>query len=185
MKARIGIIGCGQIVKIRHAPELFACKQAEVAGFYDFFPERAKEYADQYGGVVYADYKDMIADPNVDGVVICTSNDSHAAISIEALEAGKYVLCEKPMATNQDEAMRMIEADEKSDAFFMAAHNQRFTLAHRKAKVDVECLASYIVLTGKRCEESPAGSAFPATAEQVWTHALKHMGLVAFHYIEC
>ena len=133
-KARIGIIGCGQITKIRHAPELASCEWAEPAGFYDFFPERAQKYAQQYGGKVYADYKEMIADPDVDGVVICTANDAHAPISLEALAAGKNVLCEKPMATTLEDAERMVQADRESKAFFMAAHNQRFTMAHRRAK---------------------------------------------------
>lgn len=137
-KAKIGIIGCGQIVKTRHAHELDACEWAETAGFYDFFPERAQEYADKYGGKVYADYQEMLADPEVDGVVICTANDAHAPISVEALKAGKCVLCEKPMATDFAGAQSIIEAERESKGFFMAAHNQRFTMAHRKAKELIE-----------------------------------------------
>ncbi|MDY3617888.1 Gfo/Idh/MocA family protein [Agathobaculum sp.] len=133
-KARIGILGCGQIVKIRHAPELAACRWAEPAGFYDFYPERAEEYAAQYGGRAYADYHDMLADPTVDGVVVCTANNAHAAMSIEALQAGKYVLCEKPMATTREDAERILRVEKESAGFFMAAHNQRFTLAHKTAK---------------------------------------------------
>lgn len=133
-KARIGIIGCGQIVKIRHAPELATSDWAEPAGFYDFFPERAQDYAKQYGGKAYESYQEMLNDPDVDGVVICTANDAHAPIAQEAMAAGKYVLCEKPMATTLDDAQALVETDRQSKVFFMAAHNQRFTLAHRMAK---------------------------------------------------
>lgn len=137
-KAKIGIIGCGQIVKIRHAPELADSEWAEPAGFYDFFPERAQDYADKIGGKAYAAYQEMLADPEVDGVVICTANDAHAPIAMEAMAAGKYVLCEKPMATSMEDAERMVEADKRAKTFFMAAHNQRFTLGHRMAKELIE-----------------------------------------------
>lgn len=133
-KARIGIIGCGQIVKIRHAPELAACEWAETAGYYDFVPERAQAFAEQYGGKAYADYQEMLQDPEIDGVVICTANNAHAPMSVEALRAGKSVLCEKPMASDFEGAKTILEADRESSGFFMAAHNQRFTMAHRKAK---------------------------------------------------
>lgn len=133
-KARIGIIGCGQIVKIRHAPELADCEWAEPAGFYDFFPERAAEYVKQYGGRVYASSREMLNDPKVDGVVICTANNAHAALACEALAAGKYVLCEKLMATTMEDAAAVVRAEAQADTFFMAAHNQRFTLGHRMGK---------------------------------------------------
>lgn len=130
----IGIIGCGQIAKIRHVPELAQCKDAKLVGFYDFVPGHAQALADQYGGIVYDRYEDMLEDGRIDGVVICTSNDSHGRISMEALKQDKYVLCEKPMCMSLEEAGQVVEAEKKSKAFYMAAHNQRFSLAHRKAK---------------------------------------------------
>ena len=93
---RIGIIGCGQIAKIRHVPELAESKDAELAGFYDYVPEHARSLANRYGGKVYDQYEEMLDDETIDGVVICTSNDSHGRISMEALKRDKYVLCEKP-----------------------------------------------------------------------------------------
>ena len=131
---RIGIIGCGQIAKIRHVPELAESKDAELAGFYDYVPEHARSLANRYGGKVYDQYEEMLDDETIDGVVICTSNDSHGRISMEALKKDKYVLCEKPMCMSLKEAGQVLEAEQESKAFYMAAHNQRFTLAHRKAK---------------------------------------------------
>lgn len=133
-KVRIGVIGCGQIARTRHIPELHESTVAEIAGFYDFIPAHAQAMSDQYGGIVYEQYQDMLNDDQVDGVVICTSNDSHVPISIEALEKGKNVLCEKPMCTALEDAKALLEAEEKSDAFYMAAHNQRFNLGNASAK---------------------------------------------------
>lgn len=137
-RPRIGIIGCGQIAKIRHVPELARCESAELAGFYDYIPEHAQALAGQYGGRVYGQYEEMLDDDTVDGVVICTSNDSHGRISMEALKRDKYVLCEKPMCMSLEEAGWVVKADEESRAFYMAAHNQRFNLAHRKAREILE-----------------------------------------------
>lgn len=133
MKARIGIIGCGQIVRTRHAHELATCQYGEIAGFYDYFEDRAKEFADKFGGKVYKDYAQMLDDENLDAVVVCTSNDTHTKISIEAINKGKHVLCEKPIFIDIEESNDLKEAL-RDDVIFMAAHNQRFTLAHKKAK---------------------------------------------------
>ena len=133
-RPRIGIIGCGQIAKIRHVPELAKSQNAELAGFYDYIPEHARALAEQYGGKVYDRYEEMLEDDAIDGVVICTSNDSHGRISMEALKKDKYVLCEKPMCMSLEEAKQVVEAEKESKAFYMAAHNQRFTLSHRKAR---------------------------------------------------
>lgn len=130
----IGIIGCGQIAKIRHIPELAKSEYATLVGFYDYVPEHARAMAEQYGGRVFERYEDMLEDAAVDGVVICTSNDSHGKISVEALKRDKYVLCEKPMCMSLEEAWQVVAADEASRAFYMAAHNQRFNLAHRRAR---------------------------------------------------
>ncbi len=146
-KARIGIIGCGQIVRIRHAHELAGCAWAETAGYYDFVSERAQSFVEQFGGKVYREYQEMLQDPSVDGVVICTANDAHAKMSVEALQAGKYVLCEKPMASDLEGAQAILEAGRESKGFFMAAHNQRFTMAHRKAKELLESGAMGRVLS--------------------------------------
>lgn len=133
-KARIGIIGCGQIARTRHIPELAVSRYGEIAGFYDFIPEHAEAMRSQYGGIVYKQYQDMLKDTKVDGVVICTSNDSHARISMEALALGKYVLCEKPMCMTLEEAKAVLDADAKSGKFYMAAHNQRLNLGNSKAR---------------------------------------------------
>lgn len=134
MGIRLAIIGCGLISQERHAPELAASRMAETAGFFDFDKERARMCASKYGGKVYESYEEVLADPSVDGVVICTANEAHVPMSLAALQRGLHVLCEKPVATTPEEAKMLAQAAGSSKGIFMAAHNQRYTLVHRKAK---------------------------------------------------
>ena len=97
---KVGIVGCGTITMVRHAPEYYNNPDAEIAGFYDIVPERAAELAGKFGGKVYETCDELLADTTIDAVSICTANDTHAEYTVKALAAGKNVLCEKPMATS-------------------------------------------------------------------------------------
>lgn len=130
----IAIIGCGSIVKWRHAPECRDNNNINIAGFFDMNIERATAFASEYGGKAYASFDEVLEDKGVDGVIICTANKFHCEMSIKALEHGKHVLCEKPMAFTSDEAKKMIETAEKNGKFLMVAHNQRIENLARKAK---------------------------------------------------
>jgi predicted dehydrogenase len=131
---KVGIIGCGSISKYRHAPEYFSNPDCEIKGYYDVKTERAEALAKEFGGKVYSSLEEMLSDKEIDAVSVCTSNAYHAPISIQALEAGKHVLCEKPMAISVEEAEKMIEASKKSGKFLMIGHNQRLADAHVRAK---------------------------------------------------
>lgn len=74
----------------------------------------------------YVDYRDLLANPEVEAVSVCVPNYLHAEVVIAALEAGKHVLCEKPMAVNADEARAMKDAAEKAGKKLMISQNQRF-----------------------------------------------------------
>ena len=130
----IGIIGCGGISIRRHAPEYAANPKAKLIGFFDPVESRAVDMVQQYGGKAYKSYEELLADPKIDAVSVCSSNSTHAEISIAALKAGKHVLCEKPMATSVKDAEEMIVASEKAGKNLMIGHNQRFFAAHAKAK---------------------------------------------------
>lgn len=136
---RVGIIGCGSIAKQRHAYEYCANPNVEIAGFFDLSAPRAKALADEFGGRVYATAEELIADPTIDAVSVCVANAFHAEMTIKALQSGKHVLCEKPMAITLEDCEAMIEAAKKSGHRLMLGHNQRLAPAHRKAK---ELLAS-------------------------------------------
>lgn len=131
---KIGIIGCGKIAQVRHIPEYAVNPDAELAGYFDLNLERAEQLAQQYGGKAFASYQDLLADPSIDAVSVCTANSSHAEISIAALHAGKHVLCEKPMATTQADCDAMVQAAEESGRYLMIGQNQRLAKAHVKAK---------------------------------------------------
>lgn len=131
---RIGVIGCGKIAQVRHIPEYVDNPDVRLAGFYDLNQERAERIREQYGGIVYRNYQDMLKDDSVDAVSVCTANSSHAEITIAALKAGKHVLCEKPMALSLKECEAMVHAAEESGRYLMIGHNQRFVRTHAKAR---------------------------------------------------
>ena len=130
---KVGIIGCGKITEVRHAPEYSEDPRCEIAGFYDVFPEKAEALAKQYGGKVFSSVEEMLAS-DVDAVSVCVANRFHAEISIQALKAGKHVLCEKPMATTEEDCEAMVAAAEAAGKYLMIGLNQRLAKAHVKAK---------------------------------------------------
>ncbi len=130
----IGIIGCGKIAQVRHIPEYAEHKDAKLLGFYDINLDRAGELARQYGGTAYASAEELLANPEIDAVSICAANFAHAELTIKALEAGKHVLCEKPMAITLAECEAMVAAARKAGKFLMIGHNQRLAKAHSTAK---------------------------------------------------
>ncbi len=129
-KTRIGIIGCGGIANNKHLPALAKlADMCEVAAFCDIIEERAKTAAQKYGtenAKVYADYKALLEDKSIDVVHVLTPNVSHAPISVDAFEAGKHVMCEKPMAHSTVDAQNMLDAWKKSGKKFTIGYQNRF-----------------------------------------------------------
>ena len=126
---RVAIIGCGGIANGKHMPSLAKLNNVEMVAFCDIVPERAEAAAAKYGAEgakTYTDYKDVLADGSIDIVHVCTPNDSHAEISIAALEAGKHVMCEKPMAKTAADAARMVEAAKRTGKKLTIGYNNRF-----------------------------------------------------------
>lgn len=130
----IGIIGCGSISIARHVPEYYARNDCKIIGYYDPVTERAQKLAQQYGGRVFGSVEELLACSEIDAVSVCTPNKYHAPITIAALKAGKHVLCEKPMATSEEEAREMIETARITGKILMIGHNQRLAPAHVRAK---------------------------------------------------
>lgn len=131
---KILIIGCGGIAGLRHIPALTDNPDAEVYGFFDGMPGRAAAAASKYGGKAYESLAEALSDPATGAAVICTPARSHCELAIKAMEAGKHVLCEKPMAANADDARAMIEASRRTGRKLMISHNQRRYAPHIKAK---------------------------------------------------
>lgn len=130
----IGIIGCGKIAQVRHIPEYAEHKDAKLLGFYDINKERAAALAEQYGGTAYETVEELLANPDIAAVSVCAANFAHAELTIAALNAGKHVLCEKPMAITLAECEAMVEAAKKNGKYLMIGHNQRLAKAHAMAR---------------------------------------------------
>ena len=126
---KIGIIGCGAIANSKHMPALSKVADAEMVAFCDLVSERAEKAAKEYGtsdAKVYTDYKELLKDPTIDVVHVCTPNRSHSFISVDALDAGKNVMCEKPMAINSAEAQKMLDAAKRSGKKLSIGYQNRF-----------------------------------------------------------
>jgi len=130
----IGIIGCGKITQLRHAPEYLENPGAHIVGFFDMDAKRAEATAAKFGGRVYDSIEQMLADKDIDAVSVNVANVAHAEVSIAALEAGKHVLCEKPMAVTRDECEAMVAAARKAGKRLLIGHNQRLANAHVHAR---------------------------------------------------
>ena len=130
-KLRIAIVGCGGIANQKHMPSIKAnADKADMVAFCDIIPERAEKAAKEYGvegAKVYTDYKEMLADTSIefDVVHVCTPNVAHCPITVAAFEAGKHVMCEKPMAHNTEDARKMIDAWKKSGKKFTIGYQNR------------------------------------------------------------
>ena len=107
-KMKVAVIGCGTIANASHIPSYMANEEVEIKYFCDIIPERAEKAVEKYGyGTAVVDYHDILNDPEVEAVSVCTHNDFHSVISIDFLRAGKNVLCEKPAARILSEALEM------------------------------------------------------------------------------
>lgn len=129
-KLKIGIIGCGGIANQKHFPALKANADLnEIVAFCDTSKERAEKAAAEFGAPgakVYTDYRELLANPDVEVVHVCTPNVSHSEITIAAFEAKKHVYCEKPMSHSTVEAEKIVEAWKKSGMQFTVGYQNRF-----------------------------------------------------------
>ena len=116
-RLRIGIIGCGGIANGKHLPSLKAINRADIVAFCDLIPERAEKACAEYGAEgakTYTDYHRLLEDKSIDVVYVLTPNRMHAQVSIDALNAGKHVMCEKPMAKCAADARLMVKAAQET-----------------------------------------------------------------------
>ncbi|MFN8455805.1 MAG: Gfo/Idh/MocA family oxidoreductase [Anaerolineae bacterium] len=126
-KLRIGVLGTGIINQDFHLPVLRNHPQAEVVAAANHRPESLQRLAADFNiPKTYTDFAAMAVDPDIDAVINGLPNHLHAPVTIQMLEAGKHVLCEKPMALNVAEGEQMIAAAERSGRKLMIAHMWRF-----------------------------------------------------------
>lgn len=168
MPVKYGVIGCGAIAQRRHIPECIANPDSKLVALADPMKERVEELAEKYGVKGYTDYKEMLKDPNIDAIVVAGPNSLHAQQSIDALNAGKHVLCEKPMATTREDATAMLDAAKKNKKFLMIGLNQRLMPAHAKAKKILESGALGNVLSFRTAFQHPGPEGWSVDAGKSW-----------------
>jgi predicted dehydrogenase len=138
-KVRWGLIGCGDIAQKRVAPAMRDSSACELVAVTRAQSHLAESFAKQFGAKSwYANWKDLLADDEVDAVYVSTPVHLHAEQTIAAAEAGKHVLCEKPMALNPDECDRMIAAAEANNVKLGVAYYRHFYPVVARVKAVIE-----------------------------------------------
>lgn len=128
------IIGSGDISRKRHIPGILQSENGDLYGFYNRSWERTEAAVKEWGGHGYAAYEDVLKDPCVDAVLIATPTPTHHDLVIQALRAGKHVLCEKPLALNAAQCRDMVAEAKQNDRKLMVCHVQRLYEPCQKAR---------------------------------------------------
>ena len=123
---KAAVIGCGAIGTV-HAERYQKCESAELACVVDILGDKARKLAEKTGAEsVLTDYHEMLADPSIQAVSVCLPNHLHCPVTIDCLNAGKNVLCEKPIAMSVEEAEKMRDAAKENDKLLAIGVVNRF-----------------------------------------------------------
>ena len=162
---KAGIIGCGGIANGKHMPAIKALGGVDLVAFCDLIVERAEKAKAEYGAPdaqVFADYKELLK-LDLDCVYVCTPNRSHSFITVDALHAGKNVMCEKPMAINSAEAQKMLDAAKETGKILTIGYQGRY-------RPDSQYLK-------KECEAGVLGEVYFARANAIRRRAVPTWGV--------
>jgi predicted dehydrogenase len=125
----MGVIGCGGVAHGAHLPNIIRNPRARLVAVADIDLDRAWSTAEQYGGTAYQDYQELLANPEVEAVCVTTWAAAHAEPVIAAAQAGKHILCEKPIAIRLEDADAMVEAADRAGVKFTMGYQHRFGAA--------------------------------------------------------
>ena len=134
MTVRIGLIGAGGMGRAHLARIAGVLSGGEIVAVADINHEAAVSAAEPYGAKAYDSADELIDDPNVDAVLIATFGKVHAPDVIKAIEAGKYVLCEKPLATTAEDCIAIMEAEAGAGKNLVVGFMRRFDAAYNEMK---------------------------------------------------
>lgn len=161
-KVIAGFIGCGGFARNMHMPILMKNEKYEIKAVMDINEEAAKEAAGQCSAEYYTtDIGRILNDDEIDLVFITTRHDSHADLTVRAANAGKHVMCEKPMALNYEDCRRIIEAVKKNNVKYTIGYNRGLAPMVTKAKDLLD------TIEGKIMAYHRIQAPFP---ESHWTH---------------
>lgn len=139
-RVRFGVISASGMAE-GHMTAVRDNNQAELVSICDIDLEKALRVAKRFNVTeqsVYKDYRDLLARADIDAVIICTPDQLHREMTVAALEAGKHVLCEKPMALTREDCVTMVKAGEKSDKKLMIGQICRYTPGFKRTKELIE-----------------------------------------------
>ncbi|MDH7569548.1 MAG: Gfo/Idh/MocA family oxidoreductase, partial [Armatimonadota bacterium] len=126
-RLRVGVVGCGPIAQIAHLEACRKARNAELYAICDVAPDlRHYAAAVHTPRVTYARYEEMLADPQVEAVIVAVSDAFHVPLARQALEAGKHVLVEKPLGTNVPECEALAEMVRATGLVLQVGCNRRF-----------------------------------------------------------
>lgn len=132
-KIKIGIIGAGRIGKLHTENIINNFKNVEIKAIADVFADKVRDWAKSVGVKnVYTDHREIINDPEIQVVLICSSTNTHAQFTIEAANAGKHIFCEKPIDFDVEKIKEALEAVKKAGVKFQIGFNRRFDHNFRK-----------------------------------------------------
>lgn len=138
-KIGIGVIGLGRMGQVYATFSASQLADAWLVAVADMRSEVATQFADRVGGAtIYTDYHDLLADPNVQAVIVTTPTSTHREVVIAAAEAGKAIFCEKPTALTLSATDEMIAAVEKAKVMFQVGFMRRFDTGYEAAKRQIE-----------------------------------------------
>ena len=170
-KLRVAIIGCGGIANGKHMPALSKVPEVEMIAFCDLIREKAEKAAKEYGvpgARVYEDYKELLKVEKPDVVHVCTPNRAHSFITVDALEAGCHVMCEKPMAINSVEAQKMLDAAKRTGKKLTIGYQNRY-------RADSQLMKQF-------CEDGTVGDIYFAKAHAIRRRAVPTWGVFLNEY---
>ena len=123
----VGIIGAGRIGQVHAKSITYHIPQAKIVAISDIYYEGAKKVAESLGiPNAYEDYHEILNNPEIDAVLICSSTDTHADIAVEAAESGKHIFCEKPVDLTVAKIKKVIAAVEKAGVKLQIGFNRRY-----------------------------------------------------------
>lgn len=126
-KLNVGIIGAGRIGQVHAKSITYHIPQAKIVAISDIYYEGAEKVAESLGiPNAYEDYHEILNNPEIDAVLICSSTDTHADIAVEAAEAGKHIFCEKPVDLTVAKIKKVIAAVEKTGVKLQIGFNRRY-----------------------------------------------------------
>ncbi len=186
-KIQAAVIGAGFMGRV-HTEGIRRLGNVEVAGVAGISEEEARAFGAAHGiAKTTGDYRKLIADPDIDAIHVCTPNVLHHAVSKQALEAGKHVLCEKPLAMSSAEARDLVETARKKGLANCVNHNLRYypVVQHVRQMIAAGELGEILIVQGTYSQDWLLfDTDFNWRIETKDNGALRAMGDIGSHWMD-